>query len=159
MRRSEGPNRQDAHPARETTHPPTSSPCGISRFRRSGGTPSCVEWRRRTWRSSSPLPASGEEARRGFRVHRSYEDQRLSYGRLVSTYGTGADKASAPRAQSQHQLGTAVDFKSGFMGYEARRSFGSTGASRWPTVQVREYGFVPAYPPARRPRRSTGGKP
>ena len=28
-----------------------------------------------------------------------------------------------------------MDFKSGFMGYEARRSFGSTGASRWPTVR------------------------
>lgn len=87
-------------------------------------------------------------------AYRSYEDQRASYARLVSVFGRGADKTSAPPGHSQHQLGTAVDFTNGFVGYEVRQSFGKTTASLWLREHAHEYGFVLAYPPGR--ARETG---
>jgi zinc D-Ala-D-Ala carboxypeptidase len=82
-------------------------------------------------------------------AYRSYEDQRASYARLVSVFGREADKTSAPPGHSQHQLGTAVDFTNGFVGYELRQSFGRTSASRWLQEHAHEHGFVLAYPPGR----------
>lgn len=82
-------------------------------------------------------------------AYRSYEDQRASYARLVSIFGRDADKTSAPPGHSQHQLGTAVDFTNGFVGYEVRQSFGRTSASRWLQEHAHEHGFVLAYPPGR----------
>lgn len=80
-------------------------------------------------------------------AYRSYEDQRFSYNRLVSIYGSDADRMSATPGHSQHQLGTAVDFTNGAVGYEILRSFGSTSASGWLTLHAHEHGFVLAYPP------------
>lgn len=79
-------------------------------------------------------------------AYRSYADQRASYARLVSIYGKGADKTSAPPGHSQHQLGTAVDFTNAAVGYQVRRNFGRTGAAQWLTLHAHEYGFVMAYP-------------
>ena len=80
-------------------------------------------------------------------AYRSYEDQRFSYNRLVSIYGAGANRMSATPGHSQHQLGTAVDFTNGAVGYEVLRRFGSTSASGWLTLHAHEHGFVLAYPP------------
>ena len=80
-------------------------------------------------------------------AYRSYEDQRFSYNRLVSIYGSGADRMSASPGHSQHQLGTAVDFTNAAVGYEVIQSFGSTTASGWLTLHAHEHGFVLAYPP------------
>lgn len=82
-------------------------------------------------------------------AYRSYEDQRASYARLVSVFGRDADKTSAPPGHSQHQLGTAVDFTNGFVGYELVQSFGRTSASLWLQEHAHEHGFVLAYPPGR----------
>jgi D-alanyl-D-alanine carboxypeptidase len=82
-------------------------------------------------------------------AYRSYEDQRLSYGRLVSIYGAGANNTSAAPGHSQHQLGTAVDFTNAAVGYEVHRSFGRTTASWWLLRHAHEHGFVLAYPPGR----------
>ena len=82
-------------------------------------------------------------------AYRSYEDQRASYARLVSIYGRGANKTSAPPGHSQHQLGTAVDFTNAAVGYEVRRRFGRTTASRWLQDHAHEHGFVLSYPPGR----------
>lgn len=82
-------------------------------------------------------------------AYRSYADQRLSYGRLVSIYGAGADKTSATPGHSQHQLGTAVDFTNAAVGYEVHRSFGRTTAYWWLLRHADEHGFVQAYPPGR----------
>ncbi len=79
-------------------------------------------------------------------AYRSYEDQRASYARLVSIYGRGANKTSAPPGHSQHQLGTAVDFTNAAVGYEVRRNFGRTSASVWLRDHAHEHGFVLAYP-------------
>ncbi len=83
-------------------------------------------------------------------AYRSYEAQRASYARLVSVFGRDADKTSAPPGHSQHQLGTAVDFTNGFVGYELVQSFGRTSAARWLQEHAHEHGFVLAYPPGRR---------
>ncbi len=78
---------------------------------------------------------------------RSYEDQQLSYGRLRSIYGAGADAMSATPGHSQHQLGTAVDFTNAAVGYQVKRRFGFTSASEWLAEHAPEHGFVLAYPP------------
>ena len=84
--------------------------------------------------------------------YRSYEDQRASYARLVSVFGKGADRTSAPPGHSQHQLGTAVDFTNAAVGYEVMRSFGRTTASGWLQEHAHEHGFVLSYPPGRHAR-------
>ncbi|MGH3148841.1 MAG: M15 family metallopeptidase [Rubrobacter sp.] len=78
---------------------------------------------------------------------RSYEVQKLSYGRLRSIYGAGADAMSATPGHSQHQLGTAVDFANASAGYQVHPSFGYTSAYLWLRDHATEYGFVLAYPP------------
>jgi D-alanyl-D-alanine carboxypeptidase len=81
--------------------------------------------------------------------YRSYEDQRTSYARLVSVFGKGADRTSAPPGHSQHQLGTAVDFTNAAVGYEVMRRFGRTTAAGWLEEHAHEHGFVLSYPPGR----------
>lgn len=92
-------------------------------------------------------------------AYRSYADQRASHARLVSIYGRGADKVSASPGHSQHQLGTAVDFTNAAVGYEVRRGFGYTGASRWLSAHAHEYGFVLAYPAGREAQTGYGWEP
>lgn len=79
-------------------------------------------------------------------AYRSYADQSASYARLVSIYGRGADKTSAPPGHSQHQLGTAVDFTNAYVGYGLSRDFGRTDAFRWLLEHAGDHGFVLAYP-------------
>jgi D-alanyl-D-alanine carboxypeptidase len=78
---------------------------------------------------------------------RSYADQQISYGRLKSIYGAGADTMSATPGHSQHQLGTAVDFTNAAAAYQVKRRFGYTSASGWLGEHAAEHGFVLAYPP------------
>jgi len=78
---------------------------------------------------------------------RSYADQQVSYGRLKSIYGAGADAMSATPGHSQHQLGTAVDFTNAAVAYQVGRRFGYTSASGWLLEHAPEHGFVLAYPP------------
>ena len=84
--------------------------------------------------------------------YRSYEDQRASYARLVSVFGKGADRTSAPPGHSQHQLGTAVDFTNAAVGYEVMRKFGRTTAAGWLQEHAHEHGFILSYPPGRHAR-------
>lgn len=80
-------------------------------------------------------------------AYRSYAQQDTVFARLVSIYGTERAKwTSAPPGQSQHQLGTAVDFTNSAVGYQIHKSFGHTTASAWLKEQAPEYGFVLAYP-------------
>lgn len=92
-------------------------------------------------------------------AYRSYADQRASYARLVSIYGRGADKTSAPPGHSQHQLGTAVDFTNAAVGYQVKRSFGRTTAARWLTLHAHEHGFVLAYPIGEEAKTGYGWEP
>jgi D-alanyl-D-alanine carboxypeptidase len=82
-------------------------------------------------------------------AYRSYADQRVSYARLMSIYGTEAGEMSAFPGHSQHQLGTAVDFTNSAVGYEIWQYFGRSSASWWLREHAPEYGFVLAYPPGK----------
>jgi zinc D-Ala-D-Ala carboxypeptidase len=99
----------------------------------------------------SSAAASGEELAVAS-GYRSYEDQRASYARLVSVFGKGADRTSAPPGHSQHQLGTAVDFTNAAVGYEVMQKFGRTTAAGWLQEHAHEHGFVLSYPPGRHAR-------
>jgi zinc D-Ala-D-Ala carboxypeptidase len=79
-------------------------------------------------------------------AYRSYADQRMSFARLSSIYGTDAGEMSARPGHSQHQLGTAVDFTNADASYEIWGYFGDTSAYLWLRDHAREYGFVLAYP-------------
>ena len=79
-------------------------------------------------------------------AYRSYADQRVSYRRLRSIYGSEADLMSARPGHSQHQLGTAVDFTNAAAGYEIWDYFGDTSAYWWLKNHAREHGFVLSYP-------------
>ena len=79
-------------------------------------------------------------------AYRPYADQRVSYRRLRSIYGSEADLMSARPGHSQHQLGTAVDFTNAEAGHEVWQAFGHTSASTWLRERAPEYGFVLAYP-------------
>jgi D-alanyl-D-alanine carboxypeptidase len=79
-------------------------------------------------------------------AYRSYADQRVSYRRLTSIYGTEASEMSARPGHSQHQLGTAVDFTNAAAGYEVWDYFGDTSAYWWLKNHAREHGFVLGYP-------------
>ena len=92
-------------------------------------------------------------------AYRSFADQRASYARLVSIYGRGADKTSAPPGHSQHQLGTAVDFTNAAVGYQVKRGFGRTSAARWLALHAHEHGFVLSYPPGKETETGFGWEP
>jgi zinc D-Ala-D-Ala carboxypeptidase len=79
-------------------------------------------------------------------AYRSFEEQKLSHQRLMSVFGTGADRMSATPGHSQHQLGTAVDFTNAAAGYQLWVPFAQTSAHWWLEQHAREYGFVLAYP-------------
>jgi len=80
-------------------------------------------------------------------AYRSYAQQGTAFARLVSIYGMERARwTSAPPGQSQHQLGTAVDFTNSAVGYEIHKSFGRTTASAWLMEHAPEYGFVMSYP-------------
>ena len=79
-------------------------------------------------------------------AYRSYADQRISYRRLRSIYGSEAGEMSARPGHSQHQLGTAVDFTNAAAGNEVWQAFGHTSAFLWLKEHAPEYGFVLAYP-------------
>jgi LAS superfamily LD-carboxypeptidase LdcB len=79
-------------------------------------------------------------------AYRSYAEQQGTYARYTAMYGEGAGSVSAPPGQSQHQLGTAVDFTNSAAGYRLWWPFGDTTASAWLVENAPEYGYVLAYP-------------
>jgi D-alanyl-D-alanine carboxypeptidase len=80
---------------------------------------------------------------------RSYLDQRYTYERLKSIYGSEADTMSASPGHSQHQLGTAVDFTNWVAAYQVQPIFGQTSAAWWLQNHAAQYGFVLSYPPGK----------
>ena len=80
-------------------------------------------------------------------AYRSYAHQGVVFTRLVSIYGEEQARwTSAPPGQSQHQLGTAVDFTNSAVGYKIHKAFGHTTASAWLMEHAPEYGFALSYP-------------
>lgn len=79
-------------------------------------------------------------------AYRSYAAQQETYAQYTAMYGQGAGNVSAPPGQSQHQLGTAVDFTNSAAGYKLWWPFGDTTASAWLVENAPAYGYILAYP-------------
>ena len=77
--------------------------------------------------------------------YRSYTEQAGTFAWFREAYGEEAEKLSAPPGQSEHQLGTAVDFTTSEVDYELVSAFGDTSAGTWLMEHAAEYGFVLSY--------------
>lgn len=77
--------------------------------------------------------------------YRSYQLQITSYSDWYRTLGTvqAANEVSALPGYSEHQLGLAVDFRTGGCALEC---FRSTIAHKWLRDHAHEYGFIERYP-------------
>lgn len=79
-------------------------------------------------------------------AYRSFQDQQAIFARTTFVYGEDASKWCALPGQSQHQLGTAVDFTSESANYRSWLPFENSRAAQWLLEHADEYGFVQAYP-------------
>ena len=78
--------------------------------------------------------------------HRSRERQAEVYAGWVASSGEAdARRFSARPGHSEHQLGTALDFRAA-AGSAPWSGFGSTAAGRWVATHAHEFGFVLSYP-------------
>jgi zinc D-Ala-D-Ala carboxypeptidase len=79
-------------------------------------------------------------------AYRSFQDQQAVFARIAFVYEGEAGRHSALPGQSQHQLGTTVDFTSEAANYRLWTAFEDASAARWLLEHASEYGFVLAYP-------------
>lgn len=77
--------------------------------------------------------------------YRSYWEQSGTYEWFKDAYGEDAGRLSVPPGQSEHQLGTAVDFASSEADYELVPEFADTSAGQWLFENAARYGFVLSY--------------
>ncbi len=77
--------------------------------------------------------------------YRSYNEQAGTFAWFEDAYGRGAGKLSVPPGQSEHQLGTAVDFTSADVDYELVDAFARTPVGVWLEEHAASYGFVLSY--------------
>lgn len=77
--------------------------------------------------------------------YRSYWVQEGTFAWFKEAYGEEAGRLSVPPGQSEHQLGTAVDFTSSNVDYELLPAFEQTVAGMWLAEHAAEYGFVLSY--------------
>ncbi len=78
-------------------------------------------------------------------AYRSYETQKQLFKDYASRHGEEeASRFSARPGQSEHQLGTAVDFGGTEADFTAR--FGETEQGRWLADNAYKYGFAMSYP-------------
>lgn len=81
-------------------------------------------------------------------AHRSYATQRYTFAYWVRIHGyTRASMESARAGHSEHQLGTALDFRSyGGAAPWTYRDWGTTKAGAWLRANAWQFGFVMSYP-------------
>ncbi len=78
--------------------------------------------------------------------YRSYEQQVATYAINVRQLGEDqANNVSSKPGNSQHQLGTTVDFVSDETTWKITKDFGNTVAGQWLATNCAHYGFVQPY--------------
>ncbi len=78
-------------------------------------------------------------------AYRSYEYQKNLFQRFADTYGPEkANTFSARAGQSEHQLGTTIDF--GGTNVDLTADFADTDQGRWLAENAHKYGFAMSYP-------------
>ncbi|MEA2519886.1 MAG: zinc D-Ala-D-Ala carboxypeptidase [Chloroflexota bacterium] len=81
-------------------------------------------------------------------AYRSRSRQATVFAGWVASSGEAeARRFSARPGHSEHQLGTAIDFRAASGGAPWTGAFGATKAGRWLAVHATEFGFVMSYPP------------
>lgn len=80
-------------------------------------------------------------------AYRSFDYQETVFQRNIRFYGSEAEanRYSARPGQSEHQLGTAVDF--GGTDSDWTEGFSHTKPARWLARNAYKFGFVMSYPP------------
>ena len=91
--------------------------------------------------------------------YRSYWEQSGTFEWFKDEYGEDAGKLSVPPGQSEHQLGTAVDFASSETNYELVPEFAQTSAGQWLDGNAARYGFVMSYREDREQETGVGYEP
>ena len=91
--------------------------------------------------------------------YRSYWEQSGTFEWFKDEYGEDAGKLSVPPGQSEHQLGTAVDFASSETNYELVPEFAQTGAGQWLEGNAARYGFIMSYGEDREQETGVGYEP
>jgi D-alanyl-D-alanine carboxypeptidase len=79
-------------------------------------------------------------------AYRSFQDQQAAFARSTLIHGEDTAQWVALPGQSQHQLGTTVDFTSEAANYRLWSPFEEANAASWLLEHASEYGFVLAYP-------------
>jgi hypothetical protein len=80
-------------------------------------------------------------------AYRSYAEQKQVFSAWVKQYGYDRALMTPARpGHSEHQLGVAMDFRSGAPGSSVSGSFGTTAAGKWMAAHAWQYGFVMSYP-------------
>lgn len=83
--------------------------------------------------------------------YRSYREQAGTFAWFKEAYGEEAGRLSVPPGQSEHQLGTAVDFTSSDVNYELLPAFSQTSAGEWLAEHASRFGFFLSYAEHREP--------
>lgn len=79
-------------------------------------------------------------------AYRSYSYQEVLFNRYAKQHGEKeANRFSARPGQSEHQLGTTIDF--GGTSVDLTTAYGDTLQGRWLAENAYKYGFVMSYPP------------
>jgi D-alanyl-D-alanine carboxypeptidase len=111
------------------------------------------------------LKALAEAARKaGVRLavesaYRSEARQRATFARWVRTSGVAeARRFSARAGHSEHQLGTAVDFKAAGSGSPWTPEFAGSRHARWLAANAWRFGWVQSYPPGAEAETCYGGE-
>ena len=97
------------------------------------------------------LAAAGRKA--GVRLavesaYRSEARQQRTYAGWVRTSGEAeARRFSARAGHSEHQLGTAIDFKAAGGGSPWTHGFARSGHARWLAANAWRFGWIESYPP------------
>ncbi len=81
-------------------------------------------------------------------AYRSYSYQQTLFQNYAASYGEqAANRFSARAGQSEHQLGTTVDF--GGTNVDLKAAFADTDQGRWLAENAHKYGFAMSYPEGR----------
>jgi len=79
--------------------------------------------------------------------YRSYEEQAAIFAAAARARGEAeANRFSARAGQSEHQLGTAIDFSTPSLQYGLVEAFAATPEGRWLQDNAHHYGFALSYP-------------
>jgi D-alanyl-D-alanine carboxypeptidase len=93
-------------------------------------------------------------------AYRSEAQQQRTFASWVRTSGEAeARRFSARAGHSEHQLGTAIDFKAAGRGSPWAQAFAHSRLARWLAANAWRFGWTQSYPPGAQMQTCYGGEP